>query len=175
MGLLTVAAMLPIEWELRLVDENVSPLSDEDILWADYVFISAMAIQKETSRNIIQRCHQLGRKVVAGGPFFTANQTDFQDIDHLVLNEAEITLPKFLKDLERGQAKPVYRSEQWADMSTTPLPRWDLIKLKHYAMMCVQYSRGCPFDCDFCDITVLYGRKPRTKPVTNVIQELDTL
>ena len=175
MGLLTVAAMLPQQWELKLVDLNVSSLKDEDILWADYVFISAMTVQKASAKKIIARCHQLERKIVAGGPLFTAESEEFSEVDHLVLNEAEITLPQFLGDLERGQAKPVYHSAEWTDLTRTPVPSWDLIDIKNYATMCVQYSRGCPFDCEFCDITVLYGRKPRTKSVENILAELDAL
>jgi len=175
MGLLTVAAMLPQQWELKLVDLNVSSLKDEDILWADYVFISAMTVQKVSAKKIIARCHQLERKVVAGGPLFTAESEEFSMVDHLVLNEAEITLPQFLQDLELGRAKPVYHSAEWADLTRTPVPLWDLINIKNYATMCVQYSRGCPFDCEFCDITVLYGRKPRTKSVENILAELDAI
>ena len=175
MGLLTVAAMLPRQWELKLVDLNVASLKDEDILWADYVFISAMTVQKESAKKIVARCRQLARKIVAGGPLFTAGPEEFPEIDHLVLNEAEITMPQFLRDLELGQAKPVYRSAEWADITETPVPLWDLVNIKNYATMCVQYSRGCPFDCEFCDITVLYGHKPRTKSVENVLAELDAL
>ena len=175
MGLLTVAAMIPAEWEVKLVDTNVSAVGDEEILWADYVFISAMTIQKDSAKKIIARCRLLGRKVVAGGPLFTALPQDFPEVDHLVLNEAEITFPGFLADLQKGTLKRIYRSAQWADISVSPVPRWDLINIKHYATMCVQYSRGCPFDCDFCDITVLYGRAPRAKPAANVLIELEAL
>jgi len=175
MGLLTVAAMLPGEWKKKLVDLNVTALKDEDILWADYVFLSSMTIQKQSAKKVIARCIQLGRPVVAGGPLFTAEAVSFPEVNHLVLNEAEITLPQFLRDLEHGCPKPVYRSSDWADLSSTPVPLWDLINLKNYATMSIQYSRGCPFDCDFCDITVLYGRLPRTKSVDNVLRELDTL
>ena len=175
MGLLTVAAMLPQQWELKLVDLNVSSLKEEDILWADYVFISAMTVQKASVKKIIARSHQLGRKVVAGGPLFTAEPEEFPEVDHLVLNEAEITLPEFLHDLELGRAKPVYRSAEWADITRTPVPLWDLVNMKNYASVCVQYSRGCPYDCEFCDITVLYGRVPRTKNVENVLAELEAL
>jgi len=175
MGLLTVAAMLPEQWELKLVDMNVSLLKDEDILWADYVFISGMTVQKSSAKKIIARCKQLGRKVVAGGPLFSAESQNFPEVDHLVLNEAEITLPRFLADLELGCPKPVYRSSEWADIDASPVPRWDLIDFKNYATLCLQYSRGCPFDCEFCDITVLYGRGSRTKSVDNVLRELEAL
>ena len=175
MGLLTVAAMLPKKWDLKLVDLNVSSLKDEDISWADYVFISGMTVQKSSAKKIIARCLELGRKVVAGGPLFTAAPHDFPEVHHLVLNEAEITLPQFLHDLEHGCPKPVYRSPEWADINTSPVPLWDLIDFKNYATMSLQYSRGCPFDCEFCDITVLYGRVQRAKSTANVLRELDDL
>ncbi|MFC1537706.1 B12-binding domain-containing radical SAM protein [Gemmatimonadota bacterium] len=175
MGLLTVAAMLPKKWDLKLIDLNVSSLKDEDILWADYVFISAMTVQKSSAEKIISRCLQLNRKIVAGGPLFTAESHSFPEVHHLVLNEAEITLPHFLNDLELGKPKRIYRSKQWADINSSPTPLWHLIDLNKYATMCVQYSRGCPFDCEFCDITVLFGRQPRNKSAATVIQELDAL
>ena len=175
MGLLTVAAMIPKHWNMKLVDLNVSSLKDEDILWADYVFISGMTIQKSSAKKVIARCLQLNRKVVAGGPLFTAKSQDFPEVHHLVLNEAEITLPQFLEDLELGCAKPVYRSSEWADIDTTPIPLWELIDFKNYATMALQYSRGCPFDCEFCDITVLYGQSQRVKSIEKVLRELDTL
>lgn len=175
LGLLTVAAMLPTEWEKKLVDMNVTALKDEDILWADYVFISAMSVQKDSAQAVIARCKSLGRPTVAGGPLFTAGYEEFEDVDHLVLNEAELTLPPFLDDLSKGQAKHLYTSSQWADITTTPLPLWQLINPKHYASINIQYSRGCPYDCDFCDITVLYGRRPRTKNKEQVIAELESL
>jgi len=175
LGLLTVAAMLPPEWEKKLVDLNIEKLDDRDILWADYVFIGAMSIQQESARSVIARSKALGRKVVAGGPLFTAQHEDFEDVDHFVLNEAEITLPPFLEDLEAGSLKRLYTTEEWADMTTTPVPLWDLINPRQYAIMSIQYSRGCPFDCEFCDITVLYGRRPRTKAKEQVLLELSGL
>jgi radical SAM superfamily enzyme YgiQ (UPF0313 family) len=175
LGLLTVAAMLPSPWKQRLVDLNIKKLTDADIRWADYVLISAMSIQKESVDSIIQRCQRLGKKVIAGGPHFTANAGDYEQVDHLILNEAEITLPLFLSDLEKGRAKRIYTSERWADVSKTPLPRFDLLSMRHYANMSIQYSRGCPFDCDFCNITVLYGRQPRTKEAAQIVAELDAL
>jgi radical SAM superfamily enzyme YgiQ (UPF0313 family) len=175
LGLLTIASMLPEEWNKKLIDMNVSVLRDKDILWADYVFISAMSIQSGSTNEVIQRCTNLKTKIVAGGPLFTSSPENYQNIDHLILNEAEITLPRFLSDLSEGKPKRKYSSEEWAEITTTPLPLWDLVNLKNYTSMNVQYSRGCPFDCDFCDITVLYGRKPRTKTKEQVIAELDTL
>lgn len=175
LGLLTVASMLPNDWNKKLVDMNANKLNDDDIVWADYVFISAMSIQSDSANMVIERCINLDTKIVAGGPLFTSSSEYYDHIDHLVLNEAEITLPIFLNDLRSGFAKHKYTSEEWADITVTPLPSWDLINQKNYTSMNIQYSRGCPFDCDFCDITVLYGRKPRTKTKENVIAELDAL
>jgi radical SAM superfamily enzyme YgiQ (UPF0313 family) len=175
LGLLTVAAMLPQSWELRLVDMAVKDLSNADIEWADYIFISAMYIHKNSVKSIIQRCKKIGRKIVAGGPLFTAMPEDYDDIDYLVLNEAELTLPQFLKDLAQGSARHIYRSEKWANMQDTPIPLWKLVDRKQYAMMCIQYSRGCPFNCDFCDVTTLFGHKSRTKSKTQISAELESL
>ncbi|MGD0339082.1 MAG: B12-binding domain-containing radical SAM protein [Bacteroidota bacterium] len=175
LGLLTVSAMLPEEWNKRLIDLNVSTLKDNDLRWADYVFLGGMSIQKESAKAIIQRCKDLGVKIVAGGQLFTAHWEEFEDVDHLVLNEAELTLPPFLEDMKIGRARHIYTSNQWADIQTTPIPLWDLIKLRPYASMNIQYSRGCPYDCEFCDITVLYGRVPRTKGKEQVIHELESL
>jgi radical SAM superfamily enzyme YgiQ (UPF0313 family) len=175
LGLLTVAAMLPKEWNKKLIDTNVRDLTDKDILWADYVFISAMSIQSESANQIIERCKKLDAKIVAGGPLFTSSPEYYQQIDHLVLDEAEITLPLFLRDLSEGKAEHQYTTDGWANITSTPLPLWDLISINDYTSMNVQYSRGCPFDCDFCDITVLYGRIPRTKTQQQVIAELDAL
>jgi radical SAM superfamily enzyme YgiQ (UPF0313 family) len=175
LGLLTVASMLPKEWNKKLIDLNASELEDKDILWADYVFISAMLVQSDSVNEIIKQCKKLNAKIVAGGPLFTSSPEQYQDIDHLVLNEAEITLPLFINDLLSGHPKHKYTTEDWADITATALPQWDLISIKNYTSMNLQYSRGCPFDCDFCDITVLYGRKPRTKTKEQVLNELEAL
>lgn len=175
LGLITVSAMLPKEWNKKLIDMNANQLTDDDILWADFVFISAMSIQSESANEVIQRCKDLNAKIVGGGPLFTSSPEYYDNVDHLVLNEAEITLPQFLNDLKDGIARHKYTSEEWADITTTPLPDWDIVPIKNYTSMNVQYSRGCPFDCDFCDITVLYGRKPRTKTKEQIIAELDVL
>lgn len=175
LGLLTVAAMLSKDWNKKLIDMNANNLIDDDILWADIVFISAMSIQGDSANEVIQRCKKLNTKIAAGGPLFTSSSELYQSIDYLVLNEAEITLPEFLKDISEGKPKHKYTSEDWADITTTPLPLWNLVPMDNYTSMNLQYSRGCPFDCDFCDITVLYGRKPRTKTKEQVIAELDTL
>jgi radical SAM superfamily enzyme YgiQ (UPF0313 family) len=175
LGLLTVAAMLPPEWDKRLVDMNVRRLMDKDLLWADYVFISAMSVQKGSVREVLGRCRGVGVKVVCGGPLFSNDYEDFKDVDHLVLNEAEITLQPFLNDLKGGQAGPVYASGELADITTTPIPLWELINMNHYSSMNIQYSRGCPFDCEFCNITSLYGRIPRTKTAGQIITELEKI
>lgn len=175
LGLLTVAAMLPGEWEKKLIDMNVSPLTDDQISWADYVFLSGMNVHTESIREIIRRCNKLGVKIVAGGPLFTFDYKEFSGIDHFILNEAEITLPMFLKDLQDGCPKQIYSSDIFPDISQTPIPRWDLLEIKKYSTMSVQYSRGCPYNCDFCSITMLNGRKPRTKSKDQFLAELDTL
>jgi radical SAM superfamily enzyme YgiQ (UPF0313 family) len=175
LGLMTVAAMLPEHWEKKLVDMNIRPLSDRDLRWADYVFVSAMTIQTESVRKVLARCKQLGVKTVAGGPLFTTSPADFDDVDHLVLNEAEITLPLFLEDLQNSRAEHIYTTDEWADVKHTVIPLWELIDLKKYAAMNIQYSRGCPFDCEFCDITALFGRKTRTKNSEQILAELDSL
>lgn len=175
LGLLTVAAMLPAEWSRRLVDLNVRKLSGKDLAWADYAFISGMTIQKESARRLIKRCKDAGLKVVAGGPLFTMERDEFPEVDHFVLNEAEITLPHFLYDLRNGCAKQVYTAESFAEMCKSPVPQWDLLRLRDYHAIGIQYSRGCPFSCDFCNITSLLGHKVRTKSTARIIAELDSL
>ncbi len=175
LGLLTVASFLPQEWEERVIDMNVTSLADKDIRWADYVFISAMVVQRESVREIIRRCKKLNVRVVAGGPLFTSEQENFKEVDYLVLNEAETTLPPFLADLQKGCARHIYTSEERPDLRETPLPMWSLINMKKYTTMSVQYSRGCPFDCEFCDVVVLNGHKVRTKSEDQLLAELNVL
>ena len=175
LGLITVAAMLPESFDKKLLDMNVTALHDRDIIWADYVFITGMVIQKNSVDQIIERCKRLNVKIVAGGPLFTAFPEAYLNIDHLVLKEAEITLPAFLRDLENGCPEPFYTTREKPDLKETPMPQLDLIDMKKYAMMGIQYSRGCPFNCDFCDITALLGRKVRTKTTGQIIDELENL
>ncbi|MEE8419652.1 MAG: B12-binding domain-containing radical SAM protein [Dehalococcoidales bacterium] len=175
LGLLTVAAMLPGEWTKKLVDLNVTTLSDEDIQWADYVFIGAMIVQQDSVREVVARCNQLGAKTVAGGPLFTIEHEAFEGVDHFVLGEAEITLPLFLADLAKDSAKHIYTTGEWPPIDNTPVPLWSLINMKNYSSMSMQYSRGCPFDCDFCNITILNGHMPRTKNREQLEAELDAI
>jgi radical SAM superfamily enzyme YgiQ (UPF0313 family) len=175
LGLLTVAAMLPDKWQKKLVDMNTSYLWDKEIKWADYVFISAMAVQQKSARNIIKHCNKLGTKVVAGGPLFSSEHYEFDGVDHFVLGEAEVTLQPFLDDLSNGCAKHIYATDERPAVTKTPIPMWELLDMKKYQTMNVQYSRGCPFDCEFCDITVLNGRVPRTKDKDQIVAELEAL
>ena len=175
LGLLTVAAMLPQEWEKKLVDMNAGQLADEDIEWADYVFISAMVVQQQSVKEVIDRCMKLDTKMVAGGPLFTSGYEGFDDIDHLVLDEAEVTLPLFLDDLEKGCASHIYTSKERPDITRTPIPMWSLLDIKKYTSMSLQYSRGCPYNCEFCDIIILNGNKPRTKSKEQIVAELESL
>jgi len=175
LGLLTVAAMLPDAWEKKLVDMNVTTLTGKDLKWADYVFISAMDVQKKSAREVIARCRNSGVKIVAGGPLFTTEYEEFNGVDHFVLNEAEVTFPPFLEDLERGCAQPIYTTNEHPDISKTPAPFWPLINMKKYSSMSIQYSRGCPYNCEFCDIIILDGHKPRTKNKAQMLAELDAI
>jgi len=175
LGLLTVAAMLPSDWDKKLVDMNITDPSDDDIKKADLVFVSAMIVQKQSAESVIKRCQDLGKKVVAGGPLFLSCREQFEHVDHLILGEAEGVLPLFLKDLFEDKAQHVYSSKEYPDILGTPLPLWSLINFKDYATMSIQYSRGCPFDCEFCDIVILNGRVPRTKTPEQLMHEFDAL
>ncbi|MFH1661878.1 MAG: B12-binding domain-containing radical SAM protein [Candidatus Falkowbacteria bacterium] len=175
LGLLTVSSLLPKKWNKQLIDVNVEDLEDKHIFWADMIFIGAMIVQKNSAQEIITRCKEKGKIVVAGGPAFTTSHEKFNGIDHFVLNEAEITLPLFLEDLKIGEAKHVYTSKERPDIKKTPIPDWSLINFQHYATIPIQYSRGCPFNCEFCDIVIMNGRTPRVKTPEQVIRELDTI
>jgi radical SAM superfamily enzyme YgiQ (UPF0313 family) len=175
LGLLTVAAMLPHGWEKRLVDVNIRDLRDEDLAWADWVMISGMVVQRDSAFELIARCKAAGKTIIAGGPLFTSEYENFPQVDYFVLNEGEITLPQFLLDYSQGKAQRVYQTEEYPDIRQTPPPAWELADLSQYATMSVQFSRGCPFNCDFCNVTALLGHKPRTKSAAQLIKELDNL
>ena len=167
--------MLPDEWNKKLVDMNVSRLRDDDSAWADYVFISAMDIQHRSAGEVISRCQALGVKTVAGGPLFTCGHNRFPEVSHILCGEGELTVPAFLADLTAGHPRHLYRAEGWADLRKTPVPQWELIELSKYASMNIQYSRGCPYDCEFCSVTTLFGHTPRCKSADQICAELTAL
>ncbi|MCD4668971.1 MAG: B12-binding domain-containing radical SAM protein, partial [Actinomycetia bacterium] len=175
LGLLTVGAMLPSHWEKKLIDMNTDRLEEKDIKWADYVFISAMIVQKETSKKVIALAKKFGKPVVAGGPLFTTGYEEFSEVDHLVLGEVEGYFHKVIKDLEDGKLKKMYKNDSFPDISKSVVPDWSLINTSYYNSMCLQFSRGCPFDCEFCDVVQLNGRVPRLKAVEQVLAELESL
>jgi radical SAM superfamily enzyme YgiQ (UPF0313 family) len=175
LGLLTVSAMLPDSWERRLVDMNVTTLREADILWADVVFVSAMLVQKESLESVVRLCKAFGKRVVVGGPYVSTSAEHLPEADHIFVGEAENTFPEFLLDLEQGCAKPIYKAVERPALTLTPAPHFHLMSSRHYSAMSVQYSRGCPFQCEFCDIIEIYGRVPRTKTNEQLIEELDGL
>ncbi len=175
LGLVTIASMFPDDYETKLIDLNIEPLNENDLLWADFVFISAMITQKDSVHEISRKCKELNVKTVAGGPLFNNLSEEFSNIDHFVLDEGEITLPLFIEDLKNNSLKKYYRSEKKPDIKQTPIPKWELINQKAYSNMPIQYSRGCPFDCEFCDVVKLNGRIPRTKSPEQITNELDAL
>lgn len=175
LGLMTVASLLPEDWEKRLIDLNINSLLDADILWADYVFIGAMSVQAESVSHVIHKCNQLNAKIVAGGPLFTGDSDSYLHLDHLILNEAEITFPRFLSDLDKKQPKKIYRTEKYANMHISPPPDYSLIRASDYVQLSIQYSRGCPYNCEFCEITALLGNKVRVKTTTQILYELETI
>jgi len=175
LGLLTVSAMLPDAWERRLVDMNIQPLKPSDVKWADVVFASAMLVQKDSLRRVVELCKVAGKRVVIGGPYVTTSAEHLPEADHIFLGEAETTLPEFVRDLERGVPKRIYQAAERPALSAAPVPDFHLADLRRYSAMPVQYSRGCPFQCEFCDIIEIYGRVPRTKSNEQVLAELDAL
>jgi radical SAM superfamily enzyme YgiQ (UPF0313 family) len=175
LGLMTVAAMLPAAWNKRLVDTNVERLRDRDLEWADVVLVSGMHIQREPLVGIVERCRARGLRTVVGGPIASSLPAAELKADHVVIGEAESLIADLARDLEQGTAKPMYQATERPEMSTSPLPDLSLLKMRRYSTMAVQYSRGCPFNCEFCDIIEIYGRRPRTKAVSQVLAELDQL
>ena len=175
LGLLTVAAMLPRDWNLRLVDLNVGRLRDADLRWADYVMIGAMIVHRESVNEIITQTERFARPVIGGGPLFTTGHDVYSGRVHCVLGEAEGIIDELAADMESGELKDLYGSRGWPKVSAVPVPRWDLIRLRHYATMPVQFSRGCPYDCEFCDVIVMNGRRPRTKTPAQMLTELEAL
>ncbi|MFC2107328.1 radical SAM protein [Bacteroidota bacterium] len=175
LGLLTIASLLPDDFDKKLVDLNLTTLSSKDLKWADYVFLSAMNVQEESVREIVTQCKHSNVKIVAGGPLFTHEYERFSNIDHFVLNEGEITLPLFLEDLKRGIPQAIYTTNEFADVTRSPLPSFELVDMDQYLYSILQYSRGCPYMCDFCDVTALFGRRPRLKTSKQIIHELEVL
>jgi radical SAM superfamily enzyme YgiQ (UPF0313 family) len=175
LGLLTVSAMLPESWERRLVDMNVRRLRDADIEWADVVFASAMIVQKDSLERVVELCKARGKRTVVGGPYVSTSAEHLPDADHIFVGEAEATLHEFVGDLERGEPRRFYRAAERPALTATPVPDFRLAELDQYSAMSVQYSRGCPFSCEFCDIIEIYGRVPRTKTNAQMLAELDAL
>lgn len=177
LGIITVAALLPQEWNLRFVDRNVSCDTDDDWEWCDLVIVSAMMVQKPDFHNVIRKAVRLGKKVAVGGPYPTSlpDEASSTGAHYLVLDEGEITLPLFIEAIEQGQEQGVFRALDKPDVTLSPIPRFDLLQRDKYFMMAVQFSRGCPFNCEFCDIITLYGRKPRTKEPEQLLAELQTI
>jgi radical SAM superfamily enzyme YgiQ (UPF0313 family) len=175
LGLLTIAPLLPKSWVKKLVDLNTEKLEDRDIKWADVIFVSAMIVQKKSAVEVIRRSKAMGKIVVAGGPLWAKDPDCIEGVDHVVVGEAEYLLPEFVRDFEQGKAKQSYSSNDMPSLKDTPLPDFDLINLRNYSSMLIQFSRGCPFNCEFCDIIEIFGRKSRGKGFEQFISELDLL
>lgn len=175
LGLLTISAMMPESWEQRLVDMNVQTLKPADVEWADVVFASAMLVQKDSLRHVVGLCKSRGKRVVVGGPYVSTGAEQMPEADHIFVGEAETTFPDFINDFERGAAKHLYKASVRPALSAAPIPDFRLANLGRYGAMAVQYSRGCPFQCEFCDIIEIYGRVPRTKSNEQMLSELDAL
>jgi len=177
LGLITVAALLPDHWQLRLIDEQVREPEEDDWRWAELVILSGMLVQRQGLARLIAAAKARGLPVAVGGPFATSTPEapELGQADHLILDEGEETIPLFLAALARGEQRGIHRAAQRADVSRSPVPRFDLLERDAYHLMTVQFSRGCPFQCEFCDIIVLYGRKPRTKEPGQLLRELEAL
>ncbi|MEX1097971.1 MAG: radical SAM protein [Planctomycetales bacterium] len=175
LGLLTIATLLPKSWNLRLVDLNVARLDDGALLWADYVMISGMIVHRASVDDVVARARRLGRPVIGGGPLFTTGGDEFGDAVHCVVGEAEELIETLAADMRAGTLQRRYVAAGWPDVGRAPIPDWDLIDLRNYGTMPVQFSRGCPYDCEFCDVTIMNGRRPRTKSPEQVLAEIDAL
>lgn len=175
LGLLTIAAMLPQHWEKKLIDMNCMVLKEEHIKWADYVLISSIVGQKQSTRKVVKVVHEIGKTVIAGGSLFTTCSGEFTDIDTIVLGEAEEIIPVLIKDIEKKELKKTYSMDNFPAIKNTPIPQWDLINLSNYNSVCIQLSRGCPYNCEFCDVVHLNGRVPRIKSKKKIIAELDSI
>lgn len=175
LGLLTIASMMPAHWNKRLVDTNIRPLTDADLKWADVAMLSGMIVHKKELLQVLARCRSRGLRTVIGGPVTNSVEELPQRADTVVYGEAEDLIAELIADLERGDPKPSYKSPEMPGLDSTPLPDLSLINTKHYSAMPIQYSRGCPFNCEFCDIIEIYGRKPRTKTPAQIVAELDQL
>ena len=176
LGLLTVAALCPKNWKLRLIDRAVEELQESDFEWADLVMVSGMHVQKHDIHDLLRRARALGKRTMIGGPYASSEPEAFAQLaDHVVVGEPDEIFGEIAADLERGTARPLYVIAEKPDVSKTPVPRFDLLEINRYASMAVQFSRGCPFQCEFCDIITIYGRKPRTKAPAQLLAELDSL
>jgi radical SAM superfamily enzyme YgiQ (UPF0313 family) len=175
LGLLTVSSLLPKTCERKLVDLNIESLKTSQLEWADMVFITGMLVQKQSLHSVAEEALRLGKRVVLGGPYVTSTIGQLPNADHIFQGEAETTLPEFFADLERGEAKRIYKAPERPPMSISPIPDFSIADLKHYSCMSVQYSRGCPFSCEFCDIIEIYGRVPRTKSNHQILSEFEAL
>lgn len=173
LGLATIAAMIPDQLSCRIADMNVGPLTDDDLMAADMVLLSAMLVQKDSFHDVVRRCNRLGVPVAAGGPYPTSCPEEMAGVDHLVLNEGEVTFPPFLEDFQLGRLRPLYTDECRPDIRVSPVPRFDLLELEWYDTIPFQFSRGCPFTCEFCDIVHLFGNVSRTKTPEQFIRELE--
>jgi radical SAM superfamily enzyme YgiQ (UPF0313 family) len=175
LGLITISPLLPKHWKKRLVDTNIRPLTDSDLKWADVALLSGMLVHKEEMLKILKRCRDRGLRTIVGGPIASSVTELSQYADHVVSGEAEELISQLVEDVEHGCAKPLYKAVRMPGLDLTPLPDLDLIQTRYYSAMAIQYSRGCPFNCEFCDIIEIYGRRPRTKTPAQVIAELQQL
>ncbi|MFO7929449.1 MAG: radical SAM protein [Candidatus Humimicrobiaceae bacterium] len=175
LGLLTVAAMLPKQWEKKVIDVNCRKLEEEHIKWADYVLISSIVGQKQSTKKILDKVQEIGKPVIAGGSLFTTGWQEFSNADAIVLGESEEIMPALVKDMKNNSLKKIYSKEKFPAIDKTPIPEWDLINLSNYNSVCIQLCRGCPYNCEFCDVVHLNGRKPRIKSKEQIIAELDSV